>query len=263
MTAIDVLRTIHIAGGAAALASLWIPLIAAKGGRLHRRAGWVFVAGMGVVAATAIALCVHRFLLPPAPGNRTMAVFLGYLGVLTGAGAYKGIRVLRTKNRTGRSRNALDLGVAAATLAFGPPTALVGYTSGFPPVLIFGIIGTIGGVTTLRYWLRPPQERMHWWYQHMSDMIGTSIAAITAFLVLNARHFGLGTWSTLVWVGPTLIGVPLLLVWLRHYRRRFGDGTTTAPPRDSSNTGTSVGEVDNTGAVPTEAIRFTSGTTHA
>ena len=228
MTSIDVVRTIHIAGGVAALASLWIPMVAPKGGRLHRRAGWVFVAGMGVVSVTAIILSAYRFFVLPGAGSSTAAVFLAYLGLLTGAGAYKGIRVLRTKNRTGRTTHWLDIAIAGATFIFGPPAAAVGYRTGFVPLMLFGILGTVGGFTDLRYWLRAPQERMHWWYQHMSDMVGTSIAAITAFLVLNARHLGLARWSVAVWIGPSIVGIPLLALWLRYYRRRFSAAPAVA-----------------------------------
>ena len=36
---------LHIAGGSAALLSMFIPLVTRKGGLTHRRAGWVFVSG--------------------------------------------------------------------------------------------------------------------------------------------------------------------------------------------------------------------------
>ena len=39
---------LHIVGGAVSLASMFMPLIAGKGGPAHRRGGWAFVAGMTV-----------------------------------------------------------------------------------------------------------------------------------------------------------------------------------------------------------------------
>ena len=38
------LLAIHVAGGSIALASMLIPLFTRKGGSMHRKAGWVFVA---------------------------------------------------------------------------------------------------------------------------------------------------------------------------------------------------------------------------
>jgi uncharacterized membrane protein len=234
MTTIDIVLRVHIAGGVAALASLWIPMVASKGGRLHRRAGWVFVAGMAVVSLTTLALSAYRyFFLPPYPASRAAALFLGYLALLTGAGTYRGIRVLRTRNRTGASRNPIDLGLAAAAVLAGPPVAVVGYRTGFIPLAVFGILGPIGGLLDLRYWLRAPQERMHWWYQHMSAMVATSIAALTAFLVLNRRHMGFGLMSIVLWVGPTVIGVPLLRLWVLYYRRLFS-GTPAVAHHDAA-----------------------------
>ena len=45
---------LHIAGGSAALLSMFIPLVTKKGGLTHRRAGWVFVSGMTIVSITAL-----------------------------------------------------------------------------------------------------------------------------------------------------------------------------------------------------------------
>ena len=56
---------VHIAGGSAALLSMFIPLISRKGGRTHRRSGWVFVAGMTIVSLTALALSAARYFFDP------------------------------------------------------------------------------------------------------------------------------------------------------------------------------------------------------
>jgi hypothetical protein len=43
----------HVLGGGLGLASMFVPLVAKKGGRLHARAGWVFVAGMTLASLRA------------------------------------------------------------------------------------------------------------------------------------------------------------------------------------------------------------------
>ena len=90
-----------------------------------------------------------------------------------------------------------------------------------PLLTWFPLIGVLSGAAGLRYWLKAPRERMHWWYQHMADMIGTCIAALTAFLVVNARSLGMPRFSLLVWLAPTLVGVPAIVLWTLHYKRRF------------------------------------------
>jgi hypothetical protein len=62
---------------------------------------------------------------------------------------------------------------------------------------------------------------MHWWFEHMAQMLGACIAATTAFVVNNATRLGLPNTSLVVWLGPALIGVPATIIWTRYYRRRF------------------------------------------
>lgn len=214
------LRVLHVIAGCVALLVMAVPLLAAKGGRAHRRAGWVFVVAMAVICTTGLFTSGHRILTETRPGVRTAAAFLFYVSVLAGASAFKGMRVLRQKKRTGRG-GVLDLAVAGILFAAGAVTAVVGLRAGQPLLMAFGGLGLVGGGTDLRYWLFPPRERMHWWYEHMGDMGGTCIAALTAFAVANARNLGLGNFSLWAWLLPTLIGAPLLVYWGREYRRRF------------------------------------------
>lgn len=214
------LRVLHVIAGCVALLVMAVPLLAAKGGRAHRRAGWVFVAAMAVICSTGLFTSGHRILTDPRPGVVAGSMFLFYVSILAGASAFKGMRVLRQKHRTGRG-GALDLLVAGLLAAAGAVTAFVGLRAGQPLLIAFGLLGFVGGGGQLRYWLFPPRERMHWWYEHMGDMGGTCIAALTAFAVANARNLGLGPFSLWAWLLPTLIGTPLLVYWGRAYRRRF------------------------------------------
>lgn len=232
---------LHIGGGFVALLSMWVPLFSAKGGTVHRKAGAAFVAAMAIVAATSIVLAtrivaVGPVLQPVANATRTQevaaGVFLFYVGLLTAASTWKGVRVLRTKTRTGPSRHPADLALPASVLAAGLAmlTAAVVTPSGL--LAGFGLLGVVSGASDLRYWLRPPQERMHWWMEHMADMIGTCIAAITAFAVLNAQRLGLPPGSLVAWLGPSLVGVPVLALWTRRYRARFAAAGT--PERNAA-----------------------------
>jgi hypothetical protein len=218
----DVLLRIHVAAGIVGLLSLWVPLAAPKGGRLHRRVGRVFVGAMAIVSLTAIALCAGRLLAPHDPGARASALFLGYLAVLTGAGAWKGMRVLRAKDRRRPSSSALDLGIAASVLLAGLAMCGVAIAWGSGFVGAFALLGVAGGVADLRYWLRAPEEPMHWFFEHMGDMVGTGIAAITAFLVQGARGFSPdGSTPLLVWLLPTIVGIPALVAMQSRCRKRF------------------------------------------
>lgn len=62
MTVLEVARAIHILAGATALLIFWLPLVAKKGGPLHRRVGWVYSVCMDVVEVTAWIVCGSRLL---------------------------------------------------------------------------------------------------------------------------------------------------------------------------------------------------------
>ena len=59
----------------------------------------------------------------------------------------------------------------------------------------------------------------------MGSMLGSCIAATTAFLVVNAGRLGVETFSLLVWLTPTIIGVPTIAIWTRYYRQKFAPVT--------------------------------------
>ena len=51
----------------------------------------------------------------------------------------------------------------------------------------------------------------------MSGMLGSYLAAVTAFSVVNFTFMP----TTLRWLWPTLLGTPLIVLWVAYYRRRF------------------------------------------
>lgn len=218
---VELVRALHIGAGALGLVVFWIPMVLAKGGAWHRRVGWLFVAGMGTASVSGGLLCSYRLMTEIDPERLAAAFFLLFISVLTGAATWKGVRVLRFKNRRDRHVLAMDLGMAGLLAGTGLLTLGVGVAERAPLFVIFGLIGLSNGVGDLRYWLRPPTTRMHWWFEHMNGMITTSIAALTAFAVQNAARLGLDAFGVVVWLAPTLVLVPVNAVWQRYYRQRF------------------------------------------
>ena len=47
---------------------------------------------------------------------------------------------------------------------------------------------------------------MHWWFRHMSAMLGACTAATTAFLVVNAPQAGFSRASLIAWFTPAVVG---------------------------------------------------------
>lgn len=224
---LKMLLYLHIAGGSTALASMAIPLVARKGARVHRVSGWVFVGGMTAVSLTALALSAARYLTDPRPEAQAFALFLFYIAILTGEGVSSGVRALRTKDRTAPGSFAWDIGLSSLLTATAVAMAVYGVAAGHLLFALFSIIGLANGIQGLAYWLRPPANRMHWWFHHMTSMLGSCIAATTAFLVVNAPLAGVSRGSLVVWITPGVVGGIATRMWVAYYRRRFGARTTS------------------------------------
>lgn len=224
---------LHIAAGSVALASMLIPVVTRKGGLVHRRAGWVFVVAMAVVSATALLLSGARLLFDPRPEARDAGFFLLAVSLLTGNAVSTGVRVLQFKTRTTPHLHWWDTGLPAVLTVFSLALGAFGIHRANVLFMAFAVIGLLGGIGALRYWLRAPASRMHWWFEHMGAMLGGCIAATTAFLVVNAGNMGL--WPLAAWLAPSVIGTPATAIWTAYYRRRFSasssrSGTSSAVP---------------------------------
>lgn len=229
MTTIDYLMKIHIAAGVTALATFLVPMVTAKGGRAHRRVGWVFVAAMAGLFLTGAPSSIYRLATETRPGVRTQASFLLFVTMLSGASTWKGIRVLRFKN-AGPNTNAMDLGVAGL-LGLGSIIMLYqGAMLRGALLIFFGGLGLAASAGDLRYWLNPEKPKMHWFFEHMGGMVGSSIAALTAFSALGSRSLGFGSFGLLAWIGPTLVFVPISILMTRYYRRKFKLDDPKLPP---------------------------------
>jgi len=224
----DLLLTPHVIAGVVALSSMIVPLVAPKGGRVHRSAGWVFVIAMTGVSATAFALAIRRFTLadPRHPNAHALGLFLFYVATLTAAGVSSGVRALRFKARSAPHHGAWDVGMSAANVAMALATLVYGVIDQRTLFIAFSLVGLMTGTGQLRYWLRTPTTRHHWWFAHMGGMLSSCVAALTALVVVNAARFGSRTFSTTIWIAVPALGVPAIFAWTAYYRRRFA----TRPP---------------------------------
>jgi len=85
--------------------------------------------------------------------------------------------------------------------------------------VVFGILGMRLAAVELRKFIWKPTEKMFWWYTHLGNFIGSYIAAWTAFLVVTVApllHVG-----KMIWLVPTVIGVPAIFLTIGYYRRKF------------------------------------------
>jgi hypothetical protein len=206
---------VHIAAGASSFLLAPVALATAKGGKQHRRWGMVYLWSMGVVAATALPMALYR----PVLFLALVAVFSFYL-------AFSGYRVTRLKELArGGSAGAIDW--IAAGICFVASACLAGFGAFRPSWVqgmgivstVFGFIGMRAAAAELWKFVRKPTEKMFWWYTHLGNMIGSYIAAWTAFSVTTLpRIFGNHMW---LWLWPTAVGVPAIALTTIYYKRKF------------------------------------------
>jgi hypothetical protein len=220
---------VHIAGGAVSLLVFSVPLVTKKGGQTHRRVGWVYVAAAATVAMTGCLSCIP---LVNSPLRWRAGIFLAYVSLLAGASAQFGMRALRTKGRAGASRGAIDLVPPLLLVAGGVALAAFGIHRSMVLYVLFAALGLVLGVAQLRFWLTPPAHERAWFLAHMTGMGTSCITTVTAFVVVNARRFGMRTFDLRLWVGPIAVLAVGLTLWRRYYARRLtGNGAPAAAPK--------------------------------
>lgn len=209
------LLALHIAAGFSAFLLAPVALATAKGGKQHKRWGMVYLWAMGIVAATAFPMAIYR----PVLFLAMVAVFSFYL-------AFSGFRVLRLKDLArGGSAKPIDWIAAVVTLANGLLLAALAWLRpamvqhmGIVAV-VFGVISMAAPIGQMRNFILRPTEKMFWWFDHLGSFIGSYIAAWTAFSVTTLpRFFGNHLW---LWLWPTAIGVPAIVLTSAYYRRKF------------------------------------------
>lgn len=232
MTFLQLVTALHIGAALTALATLPIPLIAKKGGRLHRRVGRVYASAMIVGSLSGGTMALFRLAQQPDPLQRQHDLHLLYASLLTGASVSMGLRALRTKHAIRPRGNWLDVTLSSLLVAGGISMIAYGAIVGAPLLVFFTPIGVSIGAAQLWHWLKPQRTRIDWWFQHMGGMFGSAVGALTAFESVNAPRVHLGHFSLWIWLGQMSVGAVAYVVWRAYYQRRFRlaqPRTVTAP----------------------------------
>jgi hypothetical protein len=213
---IRVLLAAHVAAGGACLVLAPAVLSVTKGGARHRRWGKIYFWSMAVVAATALAMALHRPIL-----------FLALVAVLSFYLAFSGYRVLKLKSLAdGGSAGVVDwlaaivTGAACAALA---GLGLVWNSTGNGLGIVAMVLGGLGMLSTggdMRRFVRKPTDRMFWISVHLQKFMASYVAALTAFSTVTLSRF-LPHAGLVVWLWPAALGVPIIALTSAYYRRKF------------------------------------------
>jgi uncharacterized membrane protein len=207
---------LHIAGGTVALLTGFGAMLTAKGSKPHRLLGKIYFWGMTAVFVGALFTAIGHnrdFLL--------MVAFFSYYMTL------RGYRILSQKKLyAGQKAAVWDWGFAAvsglfilALIAWGIWALMKGSAMGIVGV-VFGLIGSNFLFQDMKSFIKPPQQKMHWWYGHISSMGGSYISAVTAFVVVNIQ---LPQFQWVLWVLPGVIGGIIIGRTIKKYKVKFGE----------------------------------------
>lgn len=238
MTVFGTLIAIHVVAGTIGLVAFWVPIGTRKGAATHRK--WGRVAGYGFVAAGALAIAMALLSLfgpeERLPSVTDRALFDGlfgwmmlYLGTLTIGFVDYGFAVVRHARSRRKLRTARYQLVIAAVIAAALMCGGYGLIIGEVLMMAVAALGLAAMAMQQLFIWRPalPDARAYIG-EHFRALIGMGISAYTAFLAVGLiRWVPEHVFNPLVWAGPSMVGVALI-VWFTHQANRKRKLASTA-----------------------------------
>lgn len=243
----DLYRTalfLHIAAGGLALLSFWTAALLKKGSPRHRRVGQAFLLAMLGVLASGVPLVTALI----ERGHPVMALFLGFLLLLTGQSSWSAWRAVRDRHQPARFFGPVYWAFAVVCGLGGAGIVALGIQSGALILQAFGSVGLVAAWGSLRSWQRWRSGRApsNWWLQeHYGAILGNGVATHIAFLGIGLRNalpfIEPQLQQRLAWLLPLVVAVVASVYLNRKYGRsarrdRYGRETdaqvsTFASPR--------------------------------
>jgi uncharacterized membrane protein len=204
MSAFKVLLMLHVICGGISLLMGGYIVMTRKGGRRHKTAGNIYFVSMLVAALAALVLsCLHP------------NYFLFIVGVFTAFMLLSGRRYINKK--PGSDVKMVDWMLSGMMLLFA--LAFVGFGSykiymgeSFGTVfLAFGGIALLFVYQDYSNFTGKSRIANYWLTTHLQRMMGSYVASLTAFLVVNNTLLP----AAAAWLLPTVVMVPLIVFWTR------------------------------------------------
>lgn len=219
------IMALHSLSGGVALVAAPLAMAVRKGGRWHRLWGKIFVYTMMLVCATAIVVGVARENIIMA----LVAVFSFHLVASGWRGLYlkklhKGLRAQRMDWVLHGTAGAFNF----CLLLWGTFGLVLKHDRSpmYPVFVVFGLLGTALVARSVFLFFRRKHERHAWLIEHIIGMLAGYIATLSAFSAVNFPDWfpGLPVW--LIWLWPTLLGVPTIVLITRYFNKRYKNHRT-------------------------------------
>jgi len=204
---IKTLIYLHAFFGGLGLTAGIVSILVRKGGKVHKLWGKIFSVGM--ITSSFLSLIVACF-----PGHENMFLFL--IGIFTIYMVLAGNRALTLKVSIKSKANALDksisytmFAIAVMMLIFGT-ICLLKDNNLWTLYFFFGSIGLLMIYRDFKAFKEFTTNNKVAIVSHIGRMVGAFITSVTAFIVA-----GLSISNLVVWLLPTLLGVPYIIFWTR------------------------------------------------
>ncbi|WP_194976361.1 hypothetical protein [Aquiflexum lacus] len=207
MTLFKILLALHIICGGISLFYGAFIMFSKKGDKKHKKIGNVYFYAM---LSTSVLAIVMSYLHPN--------YFLFIIAIFTIYMILSGKRYLEKKKTS--NVKSLDWIVTVSMFIFGLIFIAYGIfaivkNDNFGIVLIvFGSISILFVVQDYRNFKGLSTIKNFWLTTHLQRMVGSYIAAITAFIVVNNSILP----EIVAWLLPTVFLVPLITIWRRKYQ---------------------------------------------
>ncbi len=228
---------VHIAFAMGCALSFWPPFFLAKGGRWHLRIGKIYCALLALMTSTALTITIMSYLDAEAATHRpdtgmlldrfrhdvfeyrAHLVFLGFIAIGTVQALAFGLRSLKVTPNPGEPVVHAILGTTGLLIV------ALGVVVRFLPMSVVGLVGAIqGAFFAVRSKRVTQSSRLA---DHLTGMIQSGVLAYSAIAIVVANRripeFFHGPNGIVIWVLPTLIGLPAILILRRKH-------LTASPP---------------------------------
>lgn len=207
-----VFLVLHIVSGSVGILSGILNIIRKKGDKNHKLIGKLFFVSMLSVGISSLVLsCLHP------------NYFLFMIGVFTLYMVSSGQRYLKHKQQYKLDSKIIDWAITISILFAGLLFIGIGILTIINSNLFGLVFLTFGslGLLFVRQDFNAYNDKTtiinYWLIAHLQRMTGGFIAALTAFLVVNAKNFPEQIPSLVYWLLPTIILTPLIIKWSGKY----------------------------------------------
>jgi uncharacterized membrane protein YhaH (DUF805 family) len=226
---------VHVGAGIVALTSFWGAVATRKGGQRHRSWGRVFSASIYVACFQALGMGLLSVAWPTAmhPQLTDDALYRGllgwmmiYLALLTLSMTRYGLQMIANKRKHDANRHWSMVALQLIVFVAGVNCFTQGIILRQPLMVIVAILGFGTTMTYLWYIFKSVRGATDYLPEHLKAMVATGIAAYTAFLSVGLiEMFPHLAFNPIIWAVPSVVGMTLIIYFLRRYPRRAAQHT--------------------------------------